>query len=188
MTWKARVRNRTRLIYGGDMGAISKWVWEAIRKEILAGIDYNNYAVGTVVDQVAGYRSHAIRLEPRPAHLMLKTGGSGLWLAGNEHDYIFYDMDTALVHQHHIILHELSHMLLGHCTYHVGSDSDVLALICMRNVMEDKRRKEEIEAEALASLMHKAIIQQIRLCSLDNERANTQGWVEIVEKSLHATR
>lgn len=170
------------------MGAISEWVWEAIRKEVLGGIDYSNYAVAMVVDQVARYRNHAIKLEPRPAHLMLKTGGCGLWLAGNEYDYIFYDMDTALVHQHHIILHEISHMLLGHRTYHVGLDSSVLELICMRDVLDHRRRKEETEAEGLASLMHKAIIQQIRLHNLDNEQATTQGWVEIVERSLHAAR
>src|SRR5690348_8656507 len=39
---------------------------------------------------------------------------SGLWLSTGQRDYIVYEQATSLLHQEHIILHELSHMLCGH--------------------------------------------------------------------------
>ncbi|MBP2329791.1 hypothetical protein JOF56_010176 [Kibdelosporangium banguiense] len=53
----------------------------------------------------------------RPIHLMPINGMSeahGLWLATDSADLFFYEAGTALPHQEHIILHELSHLLCGH--------------------------------------------------------------------------
>src|SRR5579859_5865141 len=48
----------------------------------------------------------------RPMHS--ETGPCGVWLAGQSTDIIFYEKDTSPLHQQHIILHELSHLLCGH--------------------------------------------------------------------------
>lgn len=42
------------------------------------------------------------------------TGPSGLWAAGPSVDVIFYERATSPLHQEHIILHEVCHLLCGH--------------------------------------------------------------------------
>jgi hypothetical protein len=42
------------------------------------------------------------------------NGASGLWVATRDVDYICYERDTSRLHQEHIILHELGHLLCGH--------------------------------------------------------------------------
>ncbi|MFJ8966659.1 hypothetical protein ACIRG5_45420 [Lentzea sp. NPDC102401] len=39
---------------------------------------------------------------------------SGLWLAGPDVDYLFYDDTTTPLHQRTSVLHEIAHMVLGH--------------------------------------------------------------------------
>lgn len=39
---------------------------------------------------------------------------SGMWLATNHADHIFYDSQTSPLHQRHIIFHEIGHILLNH--------------------------------------------------------------------------
>ncbi|MBW1597232.1 hypothetical protein [Streptomyces sp. JJ38] len=38
----------------------------------------------------------------------------GLWVALDHADCIFYEASTSPLHRDHIVLHEISHMLLGH--------------------------------------------------------------------------
>ncbi|GAB3677585.1 hypothetical protein [Saccharopolyspora tripterygii] len=48
----------------------------------------------------------AIRLEV--------PGPFGLWLRTSSADYIIYQQETTVLHQQHIIAHELGHLLAGH--------------------------------------------------------------------------
>lgn len=41
-------------------------------------------------------------------------GPRGLWISAAERDYLIYERNTSPLHQEHIILHELSHLLCGH--------------------------------------------------------------------------
>lgn len=43
-------------------------------------------------------------------------GPFGLWLATASTDYILYQAETTRVHQDHIILHEVGHILANHCS------------------------------------------------------------------------
>lgn len=58
------------------------------------------------------------RRRGRPVELVEMTlpvdAPSGLWLSTGQRDYIVYEQATSPLHQEHIILHELSHMLCGH--------------------------------------------------------------------------
>ncbi|WP_141983540.1 hypothetical protein [Saccharothrix saharensis] len=56
-------------------------------------------------------RGRPIELVPLP---MSASGACGLWMAGTSADYICYERDTTPVHQAHIVLHELGHILCGH--------------------------------------------------------------------------
>lgn len=38
----------------------------------------------------------------------------GLWLATARTDYVFYEKHTTVLHQRHIVFHELGHILRGH--------------------------------------------------------------------------
>ncbi|MGK5496721.1 hypothetical protein [Streptomyces sp. URMC 125] len=40
----------------------------------------------------------------------------GLWVELDNADCIFYEASTSPLHRDHIVLHEISHMLLGHTT------------------------------------------------------------------------
>ncbi|MBB5122115.1 hypothetical protein AF335_08720 [Streptomyces eurocidicus] len=60
------------------------------------------------------------RTRGRPLHLHAlpdqAAGGNicGLWLATPTDDHIFYEQRTTQIHQEHIILHEIGHMLFDH--------------------------------------------------------------------------
>lgn len=56
-------------------------------------------------------RGRPIHLTP---HRFPVPGPFGAWTAGAEADHIYYQAQTSTVHQDHIILHELSHLLAGH--------------------------------------------------------------------------
>ncbi|MCE7010123.1 toxin [Kibdelosporangium philippinense] len=45
---------------------------------------------------------------------MSASGACGLWMAGAGVDYICYERETTPVHQDHIVLHELGHILCEH--------------------------------------------------------------------------
>lgn len=62
---------------------------------------------------LAAQRRRPLRLEPFPPTASAR-GSTGVWFAEATADIIFYEQQTSLLHQEHIILHELSHMLCGH--------------------------------------------------------------------------
>ena len=61
-------------------------------------------------DTLAARRGRPIRLYSAP----LRGIGSGLWLATADKDCIFFERETSPLHQQHIILHELGHLIGGH--------------------------------------------------------------------------
>ncbi len=67
--------------------------------------------VRELCDRVGDQRGRSIALLPLP---MSASGACGLWMAGSRADYICYERDTTPVHQTHIVLHELGHILCEH--------------------------------------------------------------------------
>lgn len=63
--------------------------------------------------RIAAVRNRPLDLLPLPTPTVPGTP-SGMWLMTETRDYIFYDSQTSLPHQEHIILHEIGHMLCGH--------------------------------------------------------------------------
>ncbi|WP_143466999.1 ImmA/IrrE family metallo-endopeptidase [Lentzea kentuckyensis] len=61
--------------------------------------------------RVSRRRRRRIVLAPMPLSAL---GPCGLWLAGEQADIICYEQDTSELHQEHIILHELGHILHDH--------------------------------------------------------------------------
>lgn len=95
----------------------------------------------------------------------------GVWLATSSVDLIGYEANTSRVHQEHIVLHELSHMLCEHSPRVNNSNSssrlfpdlraDVVQRVLQRSTTYSSA--EEAEAEILASLVQeRAAIQDVK--------------------------
>lgn len=100
----------------------------------------------------------------RPLHMVPKQdpgGPCGLWLATDDADYCFYDKDTSRLHQNHIILHELGHLIAGHVHSEAVTDTTLRVLLphldpsLVRRALARSRYStvEEQEAETLATLL-----------------------------------
>ncbi|MEV0275727.1 hypothetical protein AB0I22_04995 [Streptomyces sp. NPDC050610] len=79
------------------------------------------FSVTALCDQLAEQRRRPIHLHPLPAHAAA-SGTCGMWLATEAADHIFFEQRTGRLHQEHIVLHELGHVLLDH--YALGPDGD----------------------------------------------------------------
>ncbi|WP_394613206.1 hypothetical protein JNUCC0626_25050 [Lentzea sp. JNUCC 0626] len=69
------------------------------------------FDVHELCNRVGADRGRPIVLTPLPMTLL---GPCGLWLAGERADIVCYEQRTSALHQEHIILHELGHILHEH--------------------------------------------------------------------------
>src|SRR5207248_11020513 len=67
----------------------------------------------SIVDQVDESRQRPTLL-PTVPHYSQAEKPWGVWLAMDDEDHIFFEEQTSRLHQEHIILHEIGHMLGGH--------------------------------------------------------------------------
>lgn len=111
----------------------------------------------TFCSVLAERRGRPILLRP----IATRSGPWGVWVAAPSADIIFYERDTSPLHQAHIILHEVSHLLCGHQPVPVA-DAELTRLLfpdlCPETVQRVLHRSsysgdEEQEAELLASLI-----------------------------------
>ncbi|MFD7555849.1 hypothetical protein ACFV9E_15100 [Streptomyces sp. NPDC059835] len=103
------------------------------------------------------HRGRPIRLIP---YSLPVPGPYGLWIAGAQADFIFYQKETSQAHQDHIVLHEVGHILAGH-----GSDEsedavwqEVLPDLSIEVINRALRRtsyaeEREREAELVATII-----------------------------------
>jgi hypothetical protein len=155
---------------------IRAFLQEAVFDEILKGIDFENYSIDLLVARVAKYRGISIILVPQPMQGLTEYG---YWLKGQVHDYIFFDCATARVHQDHIIMHELGHILLGHETYRVTAESTAKDALClMRSINRDCR--EERDAEGFAIALQHEIVRRMGLKALIANEGSTRSWTDLM--------
>ena len=90
----------------------------------------------------------------------------GAWIRGEFRDYIFYDQNTAPVHQLHIKLHELSHILCNHENEILSQNRIAILLrkdsteLAQEGTLRSKfTDHNEQEAEVMASLLIERIMQ-----------------------------
>jgi hypothetical protein len=100
----------------------------------------------------------------RPIQLVPMAGvgeAHGLLMSTDTTDLIFYEVETPLPHQEHIILHELSHLLCDHYREDMTAADQLHALMphldpkTMRRMLgrTSYQAAEEHEAELLASII-----------------------------------
>jgi hypothetical protein len=112
------------------------------------------FDVRALCDQVAGVRCRPIRLLPAPRP---DPSVCGIWISSSVADYLVYDPTTSPVHQDHIILHELGHLLCRHpgIVRAASGRTSTPAAQVPRIVVAITRYDsiDEIEAELVASLL-----------------------------------
>lgn len=120
-----------------------------------------------------------------------KAGPCGLWVAGPTADFIFYEQETSPLHQDHIILHEVCHLLCGHRPAPVseGELSRLLfphlgsAMVQRVLARAGYSGNDEREAELLASLiLERANVQA--LPAMPGQDAATKRIIDRLEASL----
>lgn len=89
--------------------------------QLLASIEIPSpFDINELCEQLSTQRGRHIYLHPVPGQAGSEMP-CGTWFATDVGDHVFYEETTTPLHQEHIILHELSHMLLGHNSI-VGAD------------------------------------------------------------------
>ena len=144
--------------------------------DLLDGLDYANFYILNLVERVAVRRCRPIMLKPWP---MSGTVQYGAWLAAAQRDYIFFEAHTARVHQEHIILHELAHMLLGHPTLMVTDDIALTSEVLMRALSTLNESAREREAEALAAKLWGELMRRAGLHALTHRVATAPLWSDL---------
>ena len=146
-------------------------------QQILADIgqtyDFHKFSFEGLVSWIENRRSRKIVFVP----WLMDTSVFGAWIATEENDYIFYASNALPVHQLHIKLHELSHILCGHRTvtvtrdevYHLWiqslQDKVPSTSLLMRSLHEEEK---ECEAEILSSLIQEQAFRNDRWQVLTN--------------------
>lgn len=173
---------------GGDVTSSSGWLVhlsdpdqdiDNLISGALARIHDGVSIIHALIDEVSERRRKPIVLIPQAMDGLEQFG---CWLTDSEehYDFVFYESRTARIHQDHIILHELGHMILGHRTYPVDKHSaahDIAALMrtMTRNVVIER------EAEQLATLLQEAILDRIGLEAMLRQAGDT-GWSELIQE------
>jgi hypothetical protein len=154
-------------------------------------INWHNFSFLHFVRAVEEVRSRAIRLWPIPIPAPLQFG---LWLAGQATDYVFFESNTAAVHQNHIIAHEIAHIVLGHKTLKVADATPeaVKALLTsltatvdsaqpvplMRDLLDMRSPVREEAAEELATAIQQELIRRAGLLTMAAGPTRAPLWNE----------
>jgi len=136
-------------------------------------------------------RGRAIQLLPRA----LPVGSpSGLCVSTNARDYIFYESRTSALHQEHIILHEVAHLLCEHRTTSVSREE--ISGLLLPNLDPGMVQRvlgrtchpvwAEQEAEIIASLIL-AKVERQRRETVWAASSNVAPVVARVERSLRGS-
>ncbi|MET9295325.1 hypothetical protein [Streptomyces sp. NPDC003077] len=91
--------------------------WNRLRgrcQKVISGITLPDpFSAQELCAQLARERRRPLELMPFPTPTVPGMP-SGMWLLADRADYVFYDARTSPLHQEHIIVHEIGHMVCGH--------------------------------------------------------------------------
>jgi len=141
--------------------------------KVEAEYDFGQFTMENFHSWLEQQRDKKITLVP----WTMPPGMSGAWLTSDQADFIFYEQNTAPIHQIHIQLHEIAHMLCDHPTVKVGAQEMSLLFRQMVDHCVNQEGQSllfrsahsgdaEIEAETLASLIQENVLKHKRLQEL----------------------
>jgi len=138
--------------------------------------DFRSFTIGDFISHIGQERQRTIITIPwrMPPALF------GAWMsdADEPKEYIFYRENVPVIHQIHIQLHELSHFLLGHPTLQINrtmiasrvlEGEALLPFADLPRLRSPHKDDFEFQAETLASLIQKEVIQKASLGRLAND-------------------
>ena len=115
----------------------------------------------------------------------------GAWMSDDEEpkEYIFYREDVPVIHQVHIQLHELSHLLLEHPTLHINrtkiadvfEEKAFLPFADLLRLRSPQQTEYETQAEALATLIQERVIQNSNMDQLLNDLSSEEKLVNFLK-------
>lgn len=108
-------------VQGGGPGRLNRWRTAAnrnverdlhrlIRRELRDLGIYPPLDVEELCQSLSRRRGRRLALRPAPLE---KPGPSGLWVEFDDYDVILYQQETTRLHQEHIVLHEVGHILVA---------------------------------------------------------------------------
>ena len=122
--------------------------------------DFRQFTLDDFTRWLERHRGRKIAFIPLP----LPAAMFGAWVKGITEDCVFYEQNTPGVHQAHIQLHELSHMMCGHPTVdlsqHTGGGLAVSHSLLLRSAHSDEN---EQEAEILTALIQERVQRHARM-------------------------
>lgn len=124
--------------------------------EIVAAYNFADFTLDDFASWLAQRRGRPIEFYPLPPTIARKENLMGFWAIVCGVDTIVYLQNTLPLHQLHIQLHELAHILCGHTTAEFDEWDQLLPysdLIRARKESALPSSKEESEAETLACLL-----------------------------------
>jgi hypothetical protein len=137
------------------------------------GYDFSRFTLEGFADWLAKKRGRPIVFVPRP----MPASISGAWIKGAYKDYVFYEINTPTVHQAHIQLHEMSHMLCNHSTIEIGPQQAQSLFCCIdtqdaQSVLLRSVHTSAIEGEAetLTALIQEQVLKHNRMQELSAAR------------------
>src|SRR5579859_1169561 len=154
------------------------------------GYDFSKFRLDEFTRWVSDWRGRPIQIVP----MNLPPGLFGAWMEGPTMDFVFYDDEPPQTHVTHIILHELSHILLGHRTAHIGNvisdylqsndsagaNAPELVSGLLRTVKHSEHSDEqEIEAETFSALIQHRVIRQAGISALEHQ-GSAEGMRQFV--------
>lgn len=122
-----------------------------------------SFSIETLCTRFATYRGRPLYVQALPGVASL-TGPCGVWLETETEDFVFYESNTSRLHQDHIVLHEIGHMIRQHTTTDPLPDSlfaDLFPDLDRRTVTRLLGRSsynswQEREAEMVAGILREA--------------------------------
>jgi len=132
---------------------------------LLAGMDYDfsQFTMEGFARWLEQRRGRRIVFVPWPMPPTL----FGAWLTGGDDDYVFYEENTLPIHQAHIQLHEMAHMLCGHPAARIDSlpaqtplrQAEMSSVVSALFLRSSHTGEIELEAETLASLIQEQALR-----------------------------
>jgi hypothetical protein len=124
------------------------------------------FSVDALCRRLTDQRGRRLHLHLLPREVAV-SGICGVWLATASDDHVFYEGQTSPVHQEHIVLHEIGHILFEHNTMAEGMVDSVQTLLPDLDparfqglfARTDYTTRQEQEAEMFASLIRLRVDQ-----------------------------
>lgn len=157
--------------------------WKRVQQAV-EDLDYNfrQFELESLVRRIEERRQRGITRVPYP----FQPGLTGLWVPAAEIDYIFYASNTHVLHQNHIILHELAHIVLGHrcqpldqilppeLLAQLHDDAPFGRLRQVEAMISDD--EQERESELFVYLIQEQIVRARRLVELTGDSSSVPGF------------